>query len=209
MKKQASWLAALAVSSLLLAGCGGAASPGGGGAAPAAGHHGGGGSVSPRPANEPSAESKMVCGDQPMERLTAILKLQSNPRTESKWADSTFTCTYHLEKGDLVISVKESLDKIWALKYYDAMQALAKNAKTINGLSNLGFPAYETGAGSAVFQKDSFVLEVDASDLPDAIGPNFITRNDLAYQMATTILACWTEHPSSPSASPSPSSSAY
>ena len=137
----------------------------------------------------------MVCGDQPMDRLTAILDLDADPHTINDWADSTFTCTYHLDEGDLVISVKEAKNQATALTYFEAMQALAEDATPIEGLANLGFPAYETTDGSAVFQKDSFVLHVDATDLPAALGPDNITRNALAYQLSTTILACWIEHP--------------
>lgn len=75
------------------------------------------------------------------------------------------------------------------------MQGLAKDAEPIEGLANLGFPAYETADGSAVFQKDSFVLHVDGTNLPATLGPENITRNALAYQLSTTILACWVEHP--------------
>jgi hypothetical protein len=137
----------------------------------------------------------MVCGDQPKDRLTSILDLKQDPHTINDWADSTFTCTYHLDEGDLVISVKEAKDKATALTYFDAMQALSKHATPIEGLANLGFPAYETTDGSAVFQKDSFILQVDATDLPATLGPDDITRNALAYQLSTTILACWIEHP--------------
>lgn len=207
-------LASLAVSALLLSGCaaaagsvGAAQAPSSDASAPAApaaadpsahgghaGHHGGG-SPSPRAAvSEPSEAAKMVCGDQPMDRLTAILDLDQDPHTVNSWADSTFTCTYHLDEGALEISVREAPDKAAALTYFDAMQALAVDATPIEGLANLGFPAYETADGSAVFQKDSFVLQVDASGLPEAMGPDGISRNALAYQLSTTILACWVEH---------------
>jgi hypothetical protein len=214
-------LASLAVSALLLSGC--AAAAGSVGAAPApssdisspaagapateptaaasrstqgghAGHHGG---VSPSQrtaASGPSEAAKMVCGEQPMDRLTEILDLGQDPHTVDNWADSTFTCTYHLDEGALEISVREAPDKAAALTYFDAMQALAVEAAPIEGLANLGFPAYETADGSAVFQKDNFVLHVDASDLPEAMGPDGISRNALAYQLSTTILACWVEH---------------
>ncbi|MGO4190046.1 hypothetical protein AB4Y67_00100 [Arthrobacter sp. YAF17] len=129
-----------------------------------------------------------------MDRLTSILDLDSKPHTVNDWADSTFTCTYHLKEGSLEISVREAKDQASALTYFDAMQALAKDAQPIKGLANLGFPAYETAAGSAVFQKGSFVLEVDATDLPATLGPESISRRALAYQLSTTILACWIEH---------------
>ncbi|MET3718670.1 MULTISPECIES: hypothetical protein [unclassified Arthrobacter] len=214
MKNRIPLLASLALASLLLSGCAAAAgspaavtgptsdasstSPSPSGASQSSNHggaHHGGGSSSPRvSADGPSEASKMVCGNQPMDRLTSILKLGQVPHTVNSWADSTFTCTYHLTEGALKISVQEAPDQGTAMKYFDAMQALAKDAKPIEGLANLGFPAYETKDGTAVFQKDSSVLRVDATDLPAAIGPDAITRNALAYQLSTTILACWVEH---------------
>lgn len=208
MKNRTPLLASLAMSALLLSGCAAAAGAAGQATGPASnaasspaaatethgGHHGE--TASPGPGIEgPSEAAKMVCGDQPMDRLTSILDLEQDPHTVNSWADSTFTCTYHLDEGDLEISVKEAPDEAKALTYFDAMQALAKDAVPIEGLANLGFPAYETADGSAVFQKDSFVLQVDASDLPATIGPDAVTPNALAYQLSTTILACWVEHP--------------
>ncbi|XAS65503.1 hypothetical protein ACOM2C_01445 [Pseudarthrobacter sp. So.54] len=214
MKHHKHTLAALAAASLLLSGCAAAAgsvgqantvalpSSSSSASTPAAaepGHTGGhnhGSTPSPAAAQAqgPSEAALMVCGDQPMDRLTSILKLDTKPHTVNNWADSTFTCTYHLTEGALEISVQEATDQASARTYFDAMQALAKDAKPIQGLANLGFPAYETADGSAVFQKDTFVLHVDASGLPATLGPNNITRNALAYQLSTTILACWVEH---------------
>lgn len=208
-------LASLALSTLLLSGCAAAAGSVGAAQAPAsndfspavplaaappstqgghAGYHHGGTPSQRAAASGPSDAAKMVCGDQPMDRLTAILDLEQDPHTVNNWADSTFTCTYHLNDGALEISVREAPDRAAALTYFDAMQALAVGATPIEGLANLGFPAYETADGSAVFQKDNFVLHVDASDLPEAMGPERISRNALAYQLSTTILACWVEH---------------
>ena len=209
MKHRKHTLAALALSSLLLSGCAAAAGSVGqanpavvppiSSAAAEPGHagghnHGSSTSQSTPQAQGPSDAALMVCGDQPMDRLTSILDLDSKPHTVNNWADSTFTCTYHLTEGALEISVREAKDQASARTYFDAMQALAKDAKPIQGLANLGFPAFETADGSAVFQKDNFVLQVDATDLPATLGPESITRNALAYQLSTTILACWVEH---------------
>ncbi|MBT2597237.1 hypothetical protein [Arthrobacter sp. ISL-72] len=217
MKHRSHAVAALAIASLLLTGCAAAAGTEGTLSAaqsdtsapsppvtsPEAGHaggHSGGhhGGVTPSHGTTPEGPSDaalMVCGDQPMDRLTSILDLKEAPHTINTWADSTFTCIYHLQEGALEISVQDASNQATALTYFNAMQALAKEAKPIEGLANLGFPAYETADGSAVFQKDNFILHVDASDLPANLGPEGITRNALAYQLSTTILACWIEHP--------------
>lgn len=204
MKNRVPLLVPLALS-LLLSGCAAAAgstgpsapagSPASAGPAAGghAGHHGSATASPPASTAGPREAAKMVCGDQPMDRLTTILSLSQNPHTVSSWANSTFTCTYHLPEGALTISVQEAPDQAKARTYFDAMQALATDATPIEGLANLGFPAYET-AGSAVFQKDNFVLQVDASALPAAVGPHAISPNELAYQLSTTILACWVEH---------------
>ncbi len=136
----------------------------------------------------------MVCGGQVKGNLVKILKLDAEPSTSDNWANSTYDCTYQLEDGDLAVSVQEAADQASALKYFDAMQALAVDATPIKGLASLGFPAYETPSGSVVFQKDSMILHVDASDLPAAFGPDKVTPTAFAYQVATIILACWTEH---------------
>lgn len=208
MKHRHSTLVALAIASLLLTSCAAAAGTEGQAAptanalssAAAESGQAGHGHASSSPgadaiANGPSDAALMVCGDQPMDRLTSILDLKENPHTVNDWANSTFTCTYHLNGGALEISVHEAANHATALEYFAAMQALAADAKPIEGLANLGFPAYETADGTAVFQKDTFVLQVDASSLPITLGPENISRNALAYQLSTTILACWIEHP--------------
>lgn len=143
----------------------------------------------------PSDAALMVCGDQPKDRLAAILDLDAHPHTVDEWADMTYTCTYHLDEGALIIAVKEAKDQATALTDFEAMQASVPEATPIRGLASLGFPAYETADGSAVFQKDNFVLQVNAAELPATLGPDGITRNALAYQLSTTVLACWIEHP--------------
>lgn len=210
MKNRSHLLASLAMTSLLLSGCAAAAGTTGAASAPpsavpsaseaenhgAHDHGAGATSAHATPAADgPSEAALMVCGDQSMANVTSILALKSAPHTINSWANSTFTCTYHLPDGDLVISVQEAADPAAARTYFEAMQALAKDATPIKGLANLGFPAYETADGSAVFQKDNMILHVDAADLPAAVGPNGVTPAAFAYQLSTTILACWVEHP--------------
>jgi hypothetical protein len=136
----------------------------------------------------------MVCNEETKGDISKILALKSAPRTDSTWADSTYTCTYRLDGGPLVISVKESPDTASAQKHFNALQTQLKGAEPIKGLANLGFPAYQTPGGSVVFLKDNSTLHVDATGLPAALGPESVTPAAFSYQVATTILACWTEH---------------
>lgn len=135
----------------------------------------------------------MVCGPETQTNVASILALKSSPHTVTTWADHLYTCTYHLPDGSFVLSVKESADQGSARAYFDGLRGTLANTAPIEGLANLGFPAYQDQDGSVVFLKDNMTLNVDASDLPGTVGPHSVTRTALAYQVATTILACWTE----------------
>ena len=91
----------------------------------------------------------------------------------------------------LVFSVKESADPAAARASFDHQQAEVRGT-LIEGMANLGFPAFQT-ATSAVFVKDSFVLTVDATALPAVLGPDRASSGAFAYQVATAVLACWSE----------------
>jgi hypothetical protein len=202
--------AALAIASLLLAGCSAAAgstgpaspsaphSPESPAAAPPENQPAGGRpdtlSATGSTASGPSKASKMICGQETKEDISSTLALQAAPHTTSNWVDSTYTCTYHLTDGPLVISVKESADPASARTHFDSLQGKLQGAAPIKGLANLGFPAYQTSGGAVVFLKDNTTLSVDATQLPGAVGPSKVTPAAFAYQVSTTILACWKEH---------------
>lgn len=209
MKNRRSWLGSLAAVSLLLSGCAAsagtaeptsatasAAAPETAGAGHSGGHSNAASTAPPESAGDgPSEAALMVCGKQTQDNISASLALKTAPHSVSSWADSIFTCTYHLAEGPFVISVKESADPVSARQYFDALQSTVGDTTPIKGLANLGFPAYQTTDGSVVFLKDSMTLYVDATDLPAAFGPNSVAPTAFAYQISTTILACWVEHP--------------
>ncbi|MEO8282280.1 MAG: hypothetical protein ABI568_02560 [Pseudarthrobacter sp.] len=143
-------------------------------------------------AGGPSAAAVMVCGEETRANIVRILALPSAPGTAASWADKLYTCTYTLPGGPLVLSVKEAANPDAARAYLQDLQQTAVAAAPIEGLANLGFPAFQTPA-SAVFVKDSFVLTVNAAALPETLGPHQVSRAAFAYQVATTVLACWSE----------------
>ncbi|MET3919124.1 hypothetical protein [Arthrobacter sp. UYEF20] len=188
-------LAVAALLALLLAGC--AADPGG----PAASGGTGPQSSSSTPAvpapgavdEAPSASAKMVCGKETRTNIVRILALSVPPRTSDSWADKLYTCTYALPAGSLVLSVKEAADPAAARGHFDGLQQTTASARPIEGMANLGLPAFESTDGSVVFVKDSFVLKVDATALSATLGPHSVSRNAFAYEVATAVLACWSE----------------
>jgi hypothetical protein len=143
-------------------------------------------------ADGPSAAAVMVCGEETRTNIVRILSLPSVPGTESSWVDKLYTCTYALPEGPLVLSVKEASDPTAARASFDGLKRATTGSAPIEGLANLGFPAFQTPA-SAVFVKDNFVLTVDATALTATLGPHNVSRSAFAYEVAAAVLACWSE----------------
>lgn len=134
----------------------------------------------------------MVCGEETRANIVRILAKSSAPGTTDSWVDNLYTCTYALTQGSFVLSVQEAADPDAAQAYVRDLQRSTDAAAPIEGLANLGFPAFQTPT-SAALVTDNFVLTVDAAALPETLGPNQVTRAAFAYQVATTVLACWSE----------------
>lgn len=144
--------------------------------------------------DEPAASTVMVCGPQIQTALTTILGLSTPPPTTTSWTDHLYTCTYQLPAGRLVLSVKESPDTASAQGYFDALRARLGPTVPLTGLAGLGQPGYETPTGTVVILKDNTTLQTDATALTGTIGQHGQSPADLAYEVTSDILACWTAH---------------
>ena len=193
------WLFGIVVASTaLLVGCAATSSDAGNTMAP--GMSMPGTSASPIPQSSsaggsaagPSASAQMICGTETRDNISRALALAAPPHSVDSWNNRRYTCRYHLTGGEFVISVEESSDAASARSYFDTMQGKLAAAQPIEGLANLGFPAYETADGLVVFLKDYMTLQVDARMLTDKIGPHGVTRTAFSYEIATAILGCWT-----------------
>lgn len=149
------------------------------------------GDVSPSSAAGPSASAQLVCGSEIKTDVATILALRPAPATSTTWADHLYTCTYHLSGGPLVLSVKESADVPSANTYFAALRQSLGDTRPLVGLAGLGNPGYDTPAGVVVVLKDDKTLKVDATGLPSVVGPHQQSRADLAYEVASDILGCW------------------
>lgn len=141
----------------------------------------------------PSQAATMVCAEEAKETVTEILALPATPKTIDDWDGTTYSCTYPLAVGDFVMTVTESANDADA----DAMAerlAASLQAPPIEGLANLGLPGYQSKDGNVIFAKDNMTLQVNATAFPATVGPHKVTASTFAYEMATTILGCWTEH---------------
>ena len=142
-------------------------------------------------ASSPSASATMICGPETVKNVTILMGMRTPAPARATWANRLYTCTYQLPGGPLALSVKESSDAAEARGYFDALRARIGRTAPVTGLAGLGLPAYEKTNGTVVFLKDNMTLQVDATALPPRVGPQNTTRADLAYTVATDILACW------------------
>lgn len=140
-------------------------------------------------ATKPPALAVMVCGDEVRGDITKVLSLPSKPATAASWLDQLYTCTYRLPMGPLVLSVKESSDATAAHDYY--LAARKRIGSTVD-TAGLGTYAYRTPSGVVGLVQDNFTLTVDATGLPAVFGAQGQKRTDLAYEVASVVLGCWT-----------------
>ncbi len=201
MMRKSAILALAGAALIVLAGCGAPAAQLGAAAAQATSVQPGPGAASSAPSTSgtaagstPSAAAQMICGDETKTNLASSLALPGPPQSADSWSDQLYTCTYALPAGQLVLSVKESESPASARAYFDALQKTLGSAEAIEGLANLGLPAYKTADGNVVFVKDNMTLQVNGTGLTGTVGPHAVSRTELSFEVATAILGCWREH---------------
>ncbi|MYV89210.1 hypothetical protein [Streptomyces sp. SID1034] len=141
----------------------------------------------------PSASALMVCGPEIRSDVVKILAPPHAPTTTTTWTDHLYTCTYHLPGGQLVLSVKESPNTASADAYFQSLRKQLGTTTQLTAAQGLGNPGYESESGTVVILKDGKTLRVDATGMPTASGPHQLSRADLAYEIASDILGCWSE----------------
>jgi hypothetical protein len=109
--------------------------------------------------------------------------------TRDTWADGTYVCRYTLPMGEMTLSDQVFPDAATARGRMATRQADDGSARTLPGL---GQQAYGSDRGIAVVLKDDQILTVDTTDLPERFGVNDQRRTDLAYEVASDVLGCWT-----------------
>lgn len=139
----------------------------------------------------PAALTRMVCGSTVRTDVAAILGQKTVPLISKTWIDRLYTCIFELPVGKLVLSVKESPDTATARAHYTATRKQLPTAKDTPGLGEI---AYLSPDGVVGLVKDNFTLTVDATGLPAEFGTEGQKRTDFAYEVATVVLGCWTDH---------------
>lgn len=131
----------------------------------------------------------MICEPEVKNDLSSLVGLQPNQPLSPTWKDHVYSCTYHYKGGAITLSVKELTDKSSTDAYFDEQaQKLGKSEK-INGLAQ---GAFTTSDKSVVVRKDYKVMLVDISKLPAQFGNPPDSRENIALNVAATIMGCWT-----------------
>jgi len=140
-------------------------------------------------ATAPPKTAAMVCGADIKGKVKQVLALPTSPATRSTWAKSLYTCTYSLPMGTMTLTVQVLPDAAQAGVKLDRDRAAAPDATTLAGL---GQRAWGTPIGVAAVLKDNQILTVDTTRLPEVFGANDQKRTDLAIEVASDVLGCWT-----------------
>lgn len=145
-------------------------------------------SSSSRPA-APSATAQMVCGPQIQGSVVQALKLTKLVPPKPTWHDSRYSCVYQLPMGPMTLSVQQSASDAAANAYFATLRPTFGKTSSMIGL---GTQSYGTDTGIVVVVKDDKTLVVDTTKLPAVFGPEHQKRTDLAYEIASDVLGCWT-----------------
>lgn len=144
---------------------------------------------------QPSETAALICSDEVQDAVKRSTTLKSTPVPVRHWDGTTLTCSYPVDGAVLTVAVRDDTadSATTGLGYFRSHRRDLADARPIQGILNLGFPAYESRAGQVVFIKDHKTLEVDASALPASAEPAGFTREEVAYGVASAVLACWSE----------------
>jgi hypothetical protein len=133
--------------------------------------------------------ARMVCSKEIRTEVAGALGLDAVPTPQDAWADHVYTCTYAVPQGTLVLAVTVAPSDDAAGTQLDALRTGLGAANPEQGF---GERAYSAPAGVLVAVKDNLVLTVDATALPDDLGPGHQRRIDVVRLLAAGVFACWT-----------------
>ena len=133
----------------------------------------------------------MICSDETRKNVALLFGVRTPPPSSTTFVNHKYTCRYATANGALTLSVMDSADVTTASSYFMAERARIGATHRLDGMTGLGLPAYESTRGVVTFLKDHMTLVVDSRELTGSIGPQHHTPADLAYTIATDVLACW------------------
>ena len=145
--------------------------------------------------DKPSKPASMICSAEIQGAVKRTFALPAQPSPTPRWSasDRLFSCSYRIGGSRLALTVQDATDAAKGAAYFGRLRDRAAGARAIGGMENFGFPAFQTPDGRVAFLKDGKSLEVDASAVPVTALPTGYSRAEVAYSVASAVIACWTE----------------
>lgn len=144
-------------------------------------------------AGRPSAAAAMTCSAETGRAVERTFALDAVPRSRPMWMPPVYACTWQLPHSRLDLAVDDVTHPAQGRKRFAQMRATTPGAQKLGGLASFGFPAFQSASGMVVFLKDGKVLSVDARQVADRDLPAGFSREDVAYGVASAVIACWSE----------------
>jgi hypothetical protein len=138
---------------------------------------------------QPSKSARMICSPEAQQEVLAnATGVRLTQPATATWEDNLYACRYVYGTKVMVVSVKELANKSETDAYVASLERQLGVSRTVP----IGPRAFLARNGSVVVQKDYKVLLVDVSDLPQKFGEPLDTRENIALNVATSIMGCWT-----------------
>jgi hypothetical protein len=145
------------------------------------------------PKGQPSAAAAMVCSAETGAAVRRTFQLDAVPAKRQMWMPPVFGCSWALPHGTLELAVDVATDPPKGRRRFEQMQTVVPDARALRGMASLGFPAIQSPSGMVVFLEDGKVLSVDARQVAARDLPQGFSREDVAYGVASAVIACWSE----------------
>lgn len=142
---------------------------------------------------QPTDAATMICSDEIGHAIERAADLDAMPANHHLWIPPVYTCVWHLENSRLTMSVDDVSDPKVGEANFEELRASVDGAEDLPGMQSFGLPAFEASSGVVGFLKDGKSLLVDARALTPADLPADFTRQEVAYAVASAVIACWTE----------------
>ena len=141
----------------------------------------------------PSAAAAMICTGETGAAVKRTFQLGAVPHKQQMWMPSVYGCTWTLPHSTLDLAVDDATDPAKGRMRFAQLKAATPGAQKVGGMASFGFPAFQSSSGMVVFLKDGKVLSVDARHVSDQDLPKGFSREDVAYGVASAVIACWSE----------------
>lgn len=142
----------------------------------------------------PSATARMICGHETADAIQKSLALKDAPNGYGGvWISPDYYCNYRLPSGVLKLTVQDLSATSTQRTTFDSLRSRLSHPTAITGLANFGLKAFQTKRGDVVFLKDNKTLWVNASGIATSGLPAGMSRSDIAYAVASSVIACWRE----------------